>query len=155
MNGYIIEAVLPSISTFFIGALGGAAFWWITHWIGDPILELEKGRRDTYALWHCYQHAAKDWHEDKIAEIVDKLHTMAALLDAIRATSSVSRWYCEHVRGWNLSEAQAKLRSLTNAKMREERLILWHELQQALRLPLSDTTERIERIRNRIDRRDA
>jgi hypothetical protein len=150
---FIIDPVLPLIGTFLVGALG----WWVTHWIARPILELEKTRQQTYELLRFYRHLSKDWNAVKIGEAEDKLRSMAARTDAASVTASkLVRWYCRYFRGWDLAKAQSALHGLSNVcgTTRDEWIILLHDVEVALRFPLSDTPERIGRIVNRVDQND-
>ncbi len=148
---FIVDTALPLFGTISVGALG----WCFTHWIAFPIAELKKTRRLTYEELLFYRNLSKDWKPDKISEGKDSLRRLAARIDATSATSSRPvRWYYRHFRGWDLANAQSALRGLSNVQgtTRDQRTILRHDVENALKFPLSDDPERIELIKNLSER---
>lgn len=69
--------------------------------------------------------------------------------------AGVVRWY-SRLRGWDLAAARSAFQAFANVvgTTRDERTILSHEIEAALGFPLSDSPERIERLRKRLDTRE-
>jgi hypothetical protein len=149
MWGFIQDPILPLMGTFAVGAFG----WWVAHWIAGPIVAFERTRRDVREALYLYWHAAKDWHPDKVDQAEDELRRTAARIEAASVTSSgLVRWYFKW-RRWDLAEARSALHGLSNVMgtSRDERTVLRHRIEVALRFLLSDSPDRIERIKARID----
>jgi hypothetical protein len=150
MWGFVWDKALQLV----LGLVGGAVAWFVTYRIAAPVVEFEKTRRDVREALYLYSHAAKDWRENKIDEAEDNLRRLAARIEASLVTSPKwVRWYFKR-QGWDLAEARSALHGLSNVMgtSRDERTVLRHRIEIALRFPLSDDPGRIDRLKARIDR---
>jgi len=150
MWGFIVDTVLPLLATVAVGAFG----WWLTHWIANPIVEFERTRKAVREEMYFTRHVQKDWHSHKIEQAEDMIRRLAARIEATSvAVSKPVCWYfqCRH---YNLSKAYRGLNGLANAfrTTTEEKAISRHDVEIALRLPTSESPERIEKLQERIDR---
>ena len=68
--------------------------------------------------------------------------------------AGVVQWY-SRLRRWNLAAARSAFQGLANVltTTRDERTIICHEIEVALGFRLSESPERIERLRKREDER--
>ena len=144
---FIINTVLPLAGTFLLGVAG----WWITHWIAAPIVTLEKIRREAREELYFYRNVSKDWKPEKIDAASDALRRTAARIEAISMTE-VARSY-SRLRRWDLAAARSAFQGFANVSgtTRDERTIICHEIEVALGFPTADSTERIERLKKRVD----
>jgi hypothetical protein len=150
MWGFVWDKALQLV----LGLVGGAVAWFVTNRIAGPVVEFEKTRRDVREALYLYSHAAKDWHPDKIDQAEESLRRLAARIEVSSVTSPRwVRWYFKR-REWDLAEARSALHGLSNVMgtSRDERTVLRHRIEVALKFPLRDDAKRIERIKARIDR---
>lgn len=148
----IVTTVLPLLGTLVVGALG----WWITYWIANPIIEFERTRKAVREEMYYTRNVQGDWRNDRIEQAEDVIRRQAARIEATSAAASKPvRWYFQF-RRYDLTGARMGLNGLANAfrATTEERAILRHEVETALRLPTEDTPERIERLRARRERKE-
>jgi hypothetical protein len=147
MWSFIRDVALPLAGTFLVGAVG----WWITHWIAAPVVALEKIRREAREELYFYRNVSKDWKPEKIDAASDALRRTAARIEAM-SMAGVVRWY-SRLRGWDLGAARSAFQGLANVlgTNRDEKTIVCHEIEVALGFPRSDTAERIERLKKRVD----
>lgn len=151
---FMVDPVLPLLGTFGVGVLG----WFAAHWVANPIVEFERTRRDTLEELLFNRHLSEKWHPDKITQAEESLRRLSARVSAIWATSpGIVRWYFQVARGWNLAAAQSGLHGLANVKgtQADERKAILHDIEIAMGFPLTDSPDRIERIRQREDRRES
>lgn len=144
---FIIEVVLPLLGTILVGVIA----WWVTNWIARPIVEFDLLRRQTREELNFWKHLSKDSKQKEQGS--DALRRLSARIEAMATSGSLPRQYFKF-RGYDLTAAHSNLSGLANVdgSSGDERLICRNKVELALKLPTSETPERIDRINDRIER---
>lgn len=144
-----------AIWTTSAGFVGGIVAWFFTNWVGRPITEFERTRREVRQLMIVYGNVAKGTRYEIACEASDRLRQMAARVDAAWTLSPPwVRWYFRWCRRWNLKAAQRALMGLSNSLLsgQDWAPIYRHHVEVALGFPTTRTPDQMTRLQARLER---
>jgi hypothetical protein len=149
MGNFIYQQGLPLLGVFLVGAFG----WWVANWIARPITDFEELRRLTREELNVWKHLARDSIQRDKDQGADALRRLSAQVEAVAASAALPSLYFKYY-GYDLAKAHKNLSGLANveAMTGDERKIRTNEVELALKLPVSETPDRIKLINARIEK---
>jgi hypothetical protein len=148
MAGFLLHTVLPLLVTFAVGAVG----WFVTHWIANPILAINKLRASIIEEVTMSANVGPGSEVEELKAAQASLRRLAAQAAALAQSSgSVVRYYTR-INRLDLGSASEGLIGLSNSLLdRSGSKAIHHDrLEKALRQPRTYTDAIIQQILDRM-----
>lgn len=151
------------MSTILVPLLLGCLGWFATQYFANPIVRFVEIKRKAHQLlFYTANVFGRD--DPRLANAVDDLRKVAAQISAFEATIPAWLRLLFYRRGYNLREAVGGFTGLSNslaagpsdstapeaARMYEEKRLQRYQIENALKLPLTEDPKRIEVLKRRL-----
>jgi hypothetical protein len=146
-----------SILTSAVGALAiGGIGWWLTHYLAKPIFEFSALRKEVRRILIFRANVAGppgDGNRVEFFATYSEFRDLGAKLDALCETATPLVTMFFRFRCYDLRKARGALFGMANSLDSRDgsKAIFQHDLEQALNLPLRDSSERIQKMIDRLD----